>query len=378
MNVFERMLVAGALAGVLASAACGGNAAKTPPPPPAPVVVGKVVRRTVAVSLHAIGNVESLASVALRSRVAGQLLEAHIARGADVTRGQVLFTIDPAPFRIAVAQAEGQLARDEALLKKAQDDVARYEKLVAKEYVTREQYESATSQAAALAATIQSDRASVEDAKLNLSYCTITAPIDGRAGNITVDAGNLVKANDDTPLVTILQIRPVYVGFSLPEKYLAEVRARSGEHRLEVRAHSRGQTGEGEAGALTFIDNAVDMTTGTIKLKAQFANEDRSLWPGEFVEVELRVSEEADAVVAPTTAIQVGQQGSFVFVVDADGTAQLRPVTVARSIGDESVIASGLKGGETVITDGQIRVVPGAKVDVQTPAPAPAPAAGTS
>ncbi len=369
MIVLERTLAAGVLAGVLASTGCGGNAAKTPAvPAPAPVVVGHVVRRTVPVSLRAIGNVESLQSVALRSRVAGQLLDVHVARGADVVRGQILFTIDPAPFRIAVDQAEAQLARDEALLKKAQDDVARYEKLVAKEYVTREQYESATSQAAALTATIRSDQATVDDAKLNLSYCTIRAPIDGRAGNINVDAGNLVKANDDTPLVTILQIRPVYVGFSIPEKYLADVRARAAAKRLEVLAHARGEQGEGHPGALTFIDNAVDMTTGTIKLKAQFENDDRVLWPGQFVEVELRISEQADAVVAPTTAIQVGQQGSFVFVVAADGTAQVRPVTVSRSIGEESVIASGLEGGETVITDGQIRVVPGAKVEVQAPA----------
>jgi membrane fusion protein, multidrug efflux system len=352
-----------ALAGAASAVSCTGNAANAPQAQaPPPVIVGHAVRRTVPVALQGIGNVESVASVAVRSRVAGQILKVHIADGADVAEGQVLFTIDSAPYRNALAQSEAQLARDSALLDKAQHDAARYEKLVEKEYVTREQYESATSQAASLAATIQSDQAAVKDASLSLSYCTIAAPISGRAGSINLRAGNLVKINDDPPLVTILKVEPVFVTFSLPEKYLGEVRAHAASAPLRVRAKSRGDSGQEHGGSLTFIDNAVDTTTGTIRLKAEFPNKDRGLWPGQFVEVELVLSEQKDALIVPTTAIQVGQQGSYVFVVAADGTAQMRPVVVDRAIGDDTVLASGLDGGETVITDGQIRVVPGGKV----------------
>ena len=355
------------LAGTILCAACNGNAAKTPQSaPPPPVVVGQAVRRTVPVALQGIGNVESVASVALRSRVAGQILKVHIKDGADVRQGQVLFTIDPAPYEIAKAQADAQLARDKALLGKAQNDAARYAKLVEKEYVTREQYESATSQAASLAATIQSDEEAVKEASLSLSYCTIAAPISGRAGSVNLRAGNLVKINDDPPLVTILKVQPVNVTFSLPEKYLEQVRGHAASGPLAVRAKDRGDDGDGHAGSLTFIDNTVDTTTGTIRLKAEFPNQDRGLWPGQFVEVELVLSEQKDALVVPTTAIQVGQQGSYVFVVAADGTAQMRPVVVDRAIGDETVLVSGLDGGETVITDGQIRVVPGGKVAAST------------
>jgi multidrug efflux system membrane fusion protein len=360
------LAVALASAVTLVASGCVGNAANTPPAPSAaPVVVGQAVRRTVPVSLHAIGNVESVASVALRSRVAGQILKVHVVDGADVTQGQTLFTVDPQPFRLALAQSEAQLEKDRALLKKAEDDATRYGKLVEKEYVTREQYESATSLAASLAATIRSDEATVDDAKLNLSYCTIEAPIAGRAGAVNLRAGNLVKVNDDPPLVMILKVKPVYVTFSVPEKYLSEVRARAATTKLAVTAADRGSPSEAHTGRLAFIDNTVDVTTGTIKLKAEFPNEDHGLWPGQFVEVDLVLAEQKDALVVPTTAIQVGQKGSYVFVVASDGTAQIRPVVVDRAIGSDTVLASGLDGGETVITDGQIRVVPGAKVAIQ-------------
>jgi multidrug efflux system membrane fusion protein len=350
---------------IICGAACSGQAATAPPAPSAPpVVVAQAVRRTIPVTLKGIGNVESVASVSVRSRVAGQILKVHFADGADVVAGQPLFTIDPAPYEIALAQSEAALARDKALLKKAEDDAARYAKLVEKEYVTREQYEGATSQAASLAATIQSDEAAAKDARLSLSYCTIVAPISGRAGSVNLRAGNLVKVSDDPPLVTILKVQPVNVIFSLPEKYLSEVRERSAAGRLAVRATARGDRADGHMGTLAFIDNTVDQTTGTIRLKAEFANDDRGLWPGQFVEAELTLSEQKDALVIPSTALQNGQQGSFVFVVGADGTAQARPVVIDRAIGDDTVIASGLDGGESVITDGQIRVVPGGKVAV--------------
>jgi len=344
---------------------CGGNAKTVAAPAPPPVIAGQAVRRTIPVALDAFGNVESTASVALRSRVAGQILSVHIKDGADVAAGQALFTIDPEPFQIALAQAEAQLGRDTALLQKADNDLARYAKLVDKEYVTREQYESAASQAASLAATIQSDDAMVKNARLDLSYCTIVSPIAGRAGSINLRAGNLVKANDDPPLVTILKVRPVYVTFSVPEKFLADVRKHAAEGTLTVRAAARGEAGDGHAGVLAFIDNEVAAATGTIRLRGEFGNDDLGLWPGQFVEVTLTLAEQKDAVTVPSSAVQVGQQGSFVYVVGQDGTAEARPVVVDRMIGGDTVIASGLEGGETVIVDGQLRVVPGSKVLVQ-------------
>jgi len=345
------------------AAGCASEAAKPPAAaPPPPVVVGQAVRRSVPVSLHAIGNVESVASVSVRSRVAGQILKVHIADGASVVRGQTLFTIDPAPYEIAAAQAAAALARDSALLKKAESDTARYAKLVEKDYVTREQYETTIAQSEALAATIKADEAAASDARLSLSYCTIEAPISGRAGTVNLRAGNLVKVNDDPPLVTLLQVRPVNVTFAVPEKYLPALRAHAGPGGLTVRASGRGDSSSGHDGRLTFVDNTVDTTTGTIRLRAEFANEDEGLWPGQFVDLEVTLSEQADAVMVPSTAIQVGQQGSYVFVVTGDGTAEVHPVVVDRMVGDDSVLSSGLAGGETVIVDGQIRVVPGGKV----------------
>jgi multidrug efflux system membrane fusion protein len=350
-------------AGVLASASCNGKAATTNQGPPAPpVVVAQAVKRTVPVSLHGIGNVESLSSVAIKSLVTGQILKVHIADGADVVKGQPLFTIDPEPYRIAAARAEAQLARDTALARKAADDAARFESLVDQGIVTRSEYDNAVAQAAAMAAAVKGDEAAARDAKLSESYCTIKAPISGRVGSVSLKAGNLVKVNDDPPLVTLLQVRPVYVSFSVPEKYLPEVRAHAASGKLRVHAKARGETGDGHDGTLAFIDNSVDTTTGAIRLKAEFANDDRGLWPGQFVDAELVLAEQSDAVLVPTTAIQVGQAGSYVYIVKDDSTAELRPVTVDRAIGGETVISEGLSGGETVITDGQIRVVPGAKV----------------
>jgi multidrug efflux system membrane fusion protein len=341
-----RLVRAGVVLTLGASAlACGRNAGPvTAAPPPAPVVVGHVVRRDVAVSLRSIGNVRALATVDVRAQVDGKVLA----------------------VKIAAARAEAQLARDQALLRKAEGDVERYAKLVAKEYVTREQYEAAQAQAGSLEATIRADDAAVAVARLDLARTTIEAPISGRVGTIRVDAGNLVRANGD-PLVTILATRPVRATFSVPEKYLSEIRAQISGVPLKVRALAPGETGPGHEGSLTFIDNAVDRTTGTIRLEATFPNDDQALWPGQFVELTLEVSTQTNAVVAPTTAIQAGQQGSYVFVVREDGVAEMRPVVVDRALGDESVIAKGLEGGETVITDGQIRVVPGAKVQVAPP-----------
>jgi len=362
-----------ALVLLIGAAACGKDPAPAnTAPPAAPVVVGQVVRRDVPVSLRSIGNVTPLATVDVRAQVDGKILAVRFAEGADVTKGQPLFVIDSEPYKIALAQAEAALARDQAMLQKAKGDVERYAKLVAKEYVTREQYETAEAQAGSLEATIRADQAAVAAARLDLSRTTIEAPISGRAGTFRVDAGNLVKASGD-PLVTILANRPVRVSFSAPEKYLSEIRGRQARGALHVMASAPGEIGQGHEGTLTFIDNTVDRTTGTIKLEATFPNDDRALWPGQFVELTLLISTQADAVVVPTSAIQAGQQGSYVFVVKEDQTAEMRPVVVDRTLGDESVVARGLEGGETVVTDGQLRVIPGAKVVAAPPQKAAAP-----
>jgi multidrug efflux system membrane fusion protein len=355
-----------ALFGVASAVGCRSAPKTVAAPQPPPVVVSQATRKTIPVALRAIGNVESTAAVSVRSRVAGQILSVHIKDGANLVAGQTLFTIDPEPFRIALEQAEAQLARDKALLEKANNDLARYSKLVDKEYVTREQYESASSQAASQAATIQLDEAMVKNARLDLSYCTIGSPIAGRAGSINLRAGNLVKANEDPPLVTILKVRPVFVTFSVPEKFLADVRRHAAEGTLAVQAAAPGEDGLGHAGVLAFIDNEVAAATGTIRLQGVFPNDDLGLWPGQFVEVTLKLAEQKDAVLVPSPAVQVGQQGSFVYVVSQDGTAEVRPVVVDRSIAGDTVIASGLEGGETVVVDGQIRIVPGGKVSVRT------------
>ena len=350
---------------MLAAAGCG--TAKTAPqaPPAPPVIVAKSEVRTVPFELRGIGNVEATATVDVRSRVAGPILKVHVTDGADVKKGQTLFSIDPEPYRVALAGSQAQLGRDQALLQKARSDVTRYGKLVEKEYVTREQYESAEAQAASLAETIKSDQAAVDGNRLALSYCTIAAPIAGRIGVVSRRAGNLVKADDDPPLVTILQMRPVYVTFSVPERHLAEIRAQSAKGPLTVLARSRGAGGTGHPGTLAFIDNAVDAATGTIRLRGTFPNADAGLWPGQFVEVAITVREQEGAVVVPSPAIQVGQQGSFVYVVGDDKKAEVRPVTVDRTLGSETIVSSGLKGGETVIVDGQLRVIPGAVVSPQ-------------
>lgn len=249
------------LLAALVCASCNGNSAwTTQSPAPPPVTVGQAVRRTVPVSLHGIGNVGSVASVAMHSQVAGPILEVHIADGAEVVKGQPLFTIDPAPFEIAQARAEAQLARDTALLKKANDDAVRFATLLEQRLVSQADYEAATATAASLAGTIKADQAAIDNAALDLSHCRIASPITGRAGSVNLRAGNLVNVNDDPPLVTILQVKPVYVTFSLPEKYLSEVRTRAAAGRLPVRARNRGETADHE-GSLTFIDNTVNTTT---------------------------------------------------------------------------------------------------------------------
>lgn len=360
---FRALAAAGALLAVLPLAACGGAKAKGPSgPPPVPVTVGQVVQKTMPVTFRAIGHVEPIAAVAVKARIGGELQRVGFSEGQTVAAGATLFTIDPRPYRAALAQAEAGLARNRALLAKAEADSTRYAGLVSQDYVTKEQYDQILANVGALRAAIAADQANVDAARLNLAYCTITAPVSGRTGALSLKPGNLVKANDDKPLLTINQVQPIHVVFSVPAQLLPALAAKRAE-ALKVEATIPG--GAAETGKLAFVDNAVDATSGTVLLKAVFANPSEALWPGQFVDVTVTLGEEADRVVAPAAAVLSGQQGQYSFVVKEDGSAELRPLKVARSDEHEAVIESGLSAGETVVTDGQLRLVPGAKVTVK-------------
>jgi len=329
------------------------------------VTVAEVRAATVPVELSAIGRVVTATTVAVKARVGGELVEVSFKEGQEVRRGDLLFRIDPRPYAAALAESEARLARDQALLDKARSDVERYAKLVEKDFVTREQFDQATATAASLAATVEADRAAVESARLDLEYCTITAPIGGRVGSLLVHRGNLVKANADSAMVVINQVHPIDVSFSVPEQYLGQIRARSAAADLPVTARIRQDGVTPATGTLSFIDNAVDTATGTIDLKATFANQDSILWPGQFVDVVLTLDHQADAVVIPAQALVRSQEGTFAYVVADDNTVASRSVRVDRLIGRDAVISEGLSVGDRVVTDGQVRLTPGATVEVK-------------
>jgi len=333
--------------------------------PPVPVAVGAVTQKAVPVQIAVIGNVEPSSTVAVKAQVGGTLTRVHFTEGQDVMKGDLLFTIDPRPYEAALRQAEANLARSTAQFDNARAEEKRYAELVKKGYVSQTQYEQVRTNAAALEATVFADKALVENAKLNLSYCTIRSPFTGRTGSLLVYEGNLIKANADTPMVTINQIQPVNVSFAVPEDNLPEIKSYMAGGALKVEAFlSKGDKNPAE-GRLAFIENIVDTATGTIKLKGAFDNGDRRLWPGQFVFVVLTLTVQNNAVVVPAQAVQTGQQGSFVFIVKDDLTVEVRPVVISRTSGQESVIEKGLMPGDNVVTDGQVRLMPGAKVEIK-------------
>jgi len=342
---------------------CGGKEGRTSPPA-VPVKVGEVVMRSMPVTFRAIGHVEPIATVAVTARVGGELTGVHFTEGEDVRKGEVLFTIDPRPFHATLAAAKAALERDRALLAKAEADAKRYADLVQKDFVTKEQYDQMVTNAASLRAAVSADEANVQSAELNLSYCTIVAPVAGRAGNLNIKPGNLVKANGDAPLVTINQMRPIFVSSSVPAHLLPLLAQHNGK-RIVVAASLPQESGRPEHGLLTFVDNAVDAATSTILIKAVFANDDLQLWPGQFVDLVVTLGEEANRVVAPAAAVQTGQQGLYIFVVNDDLTVELRVVKVARIDEVDAVIDEGVKAGETVVTDGQLRLTPGARIEIK-------------
>ena len=356
---------------VLLSASLGTGCSKQTEKPktkaPAPVSVARATQKDVPIELRAIGNVESYATVALKSRVAGMITGVQFKEGDDVAKGALLFTVDPRPFQAQLAQAQANLARDLASANNAREQAKRYAALWQEGIVTREQYDQLQANADSLSASVASLRAAVDNAKLQLDYCFIRSPMSGRTGGLTTHAGNLVKESD-TALVTINQIAPLYVTFSLPEKDLATVKGRMGS-RLPAQARVAGSA-VAEQGTVTFLDNGVDPATGTIKVKATFANASKTLWPGQFVNVAITLDTRKGATVVPTRAVQTGQQGEFVYVVKPDATTEVRPVNTGPSLDGLTVIEKGLVPGDTVVTDGQVKLVPGGKVAVKGGAPA--------
>jgi multidrug efflux system membrane fusion protein len=335
-------------AGLLAVGLVACKEDTLPPPAPVPVTLAAVERQAVPFELVATGTVEPLQTVSVQPQVSGPIVRIAFREGQDVEKGQVLFQIDPRPFQATLSRAEAILERDKAQEANARQEASRYAELAKQEYVTAQQYDQARTAAAAAAATLAASEAELSEARLNLQYATIRAPIAGRTGSLRVREGNLVRANEPTPLVTINQIRPILVRFAVPAANLGPVGG-----------------GTASEGTLSFVDNAVDTATGTIMLKGTFPNQDGALWPGEFVNVRLRLYVDQDALTVPARAVVSGQQGSYVFVVQRDSTAATRPVKVVRQSGDLAVVSGEIQAGQQVVTDGQLRLRQGSKVQVK-------------
>jgi multidrug efflux system membrane fusion protein len=353
------------LATSLSFVSCGSKTSAVGPDMAVPVTVAKALKKTVPIELSAIGTAEAYSTVSIKGQVNAVLKEVHFKQGDFVKKGDLLFTLDARPFQASLAQAQANLARDKAQADLTVVQAERYKKLYDEGISPKEQYDQMQANAAAQQGSVHADEAAVESAKLQLQYCEIYSPVDGRTGALQVYPGNLVKENDVPVLVVINQIAPLYEDFSVPEQYLGVIKKYMTAGRLQIEATPYGDTAP-ETGYLTFVDNTVDNTTGTIKLKGTFENADHRLWPGQFSTVALRLSEQENATVVPAQAVQTGQNGDFVFVIKPDQTAESRPVKVARTLGTESVIAKGIEPGETVVTDGQLRLIPGIKVQIKT------------
>jgi multidrug efflux system membrane fusion protein len=351
----------------LLAAGCSSGNGK-PMPRTVPVVAGTAEQQHIPLQIRTIGNVEAYNAVQIKALVGGEVEGVYFQEGQDVKKGDLLFKIDPRPYEAALKQAEAALARNAAQAKNAEEQAKRYAVLVEKDYVPREQYDQIRANAEALSAAVEADRANVENAKLQLAYCTIRSPINGRAGAVLVNAGNIVKAND-VVMTTVNQIMPIYVTFSIPEQHLSQVKKFAGRKELKVEAIIPGDEQHPAHGTLTFIDNAVNTATGTIRLKGTFENRDRRLWPGQFMDVVLVLTTEPNRVVVPSQAVQTGQQGHYVYIIKTDMTTELRLVTSGRSYQQWTIIEKGVATGEKVVTDGQLRLTPGARVEIKNAEP---------
>ncbi len=360
----------------LGAGACGSDARSAAGPAGAgggrgrgdqavPVTVASVVQKQMPIEIRVIGAVEAYSVVSVHAQITGQLTNVNFREGDDVQKEQQLFALDKRPLEAALLQAQANLQRDIAQAANAKVVAQRYEDLAGRGIATREQLETSRASSAALEATVEADKAAVENAKIQLQYATIASPIAGRTGALMVHEGNLVRANDTTPLVVINQVAPIYVSFAIPESRLSELKRYMGQGTLAVDAQPPNDATPASHGHITFVDNNVDQTTGTIKIKATFPNEDHRLWPGQFVNVVVALTKDPTAVVVPTAAVQVGQQGQYTYVVKADKSVEYRPVVVERTAGLETVIKSGLKPSETVVTDGHLRLVAGTRVSIK-------------
>jgi membrane fusion protein, multidrug efflux system len=356
-----------------------------------PVNVATASQRTVPVEIEVIGNVEAYSTIGIKSQVGGELVTVHFQEGDMVKKGDLLFSIDRRPFDAMVSQAQANLARDIAQLSQAKANLARdmaaqkfseaqasrYHNLFKQGIISQDQSEQFTADADAKAQAVQADQAAIQSAQaaieadkatvsntqIQLSYTTIRSPIDGRTGNLMVKQGNVVKAND-IDLVSINQLSPIYATFSVPEAQLSDIKKYMAQGKVKVLASPEKDSTNFEQGALTFVDNAVDMTTGTIKLKGTFTNDDHKLWPGQFVRVVVRLTERPDAVVIPTQAVQTGQDGVFVYLLKPDMTVEARPVIVGARVSEDVVIEKGLNSGDQVVTEGTLRLVPGSRIRI--------------
>lgn len=331
-------------------------------PPPVPVHLADVVKKDMPIDLTAIGNVEAIATVAIKAQVGGELIEVHFAEGQDVKAGDLLFTIDPKVYATQLDQAEANLSRDRVQAANALREFTRNSGLGAKGAVSGEVVDQSRATSDALAATVKADEAALEIAKVQLGYTTIRSPLDGRTGALGVQRGNLVSANSTDALVTVNQLAPIYVTFAIPEESLAAIRRELAAGEIRVTALDPPSSQPLGNGKLTFMSNTVDATTGTILLKATFPNDDRALWPGAFVNVVLHLSVEKGTTVVPARAVTLGQKGAQLFIAKPDGTVELRPAKVGRTVGDETIILAGAQPGDQVVSDGQSRLIPGSKI----------------
>ena len=334
---------------------------------PAPVLTAKAVEKKMPVRIEPppVGHVAPVQSVTIRPQIGGTISAVHFQEGQEVKTGDSLFTIDPRPSQAALTLAKGNLQRDVAQLENAKIELDRNQKLLEQKLISQDVFDTSKTAMDALAGSVAADGAAVTNAELNLEYCDIRSPIDGQTGGLLFHEGNVVKAPDDV-LVSINQIHPIYAAFAVAERYLPQIQKQMSKRTLTVSATYENLEGEPPQGDLTFVDNSVDPTTGTIQLKATFPNQRGLLWPGQFVQMGLRLDELTNAIVVPSQAVQVGQNGSFIFVVKADKTVEFRPVKTSVTVNGETAIISGLKAGETVVTDGQLRLTPGATVDDKT------------
>ncbi len=407
--------------------ACSNEKPGKPVFPAVPVTEGTVIQKTVPIQIRIIGNIQAYSTITVKSIVGGEISQVHFTEGQEVKKGDLLFTIDPRPFETALKQAEANLARDISQVSQVEADLAknialvkqaeanlerdmaqaenakveakRYESLIEKQVVSRQQYDQFRTNAEALEASVRADKAAkesaeaavrsskaalenvraavradqatVENAKIQLGYCFIRSPMDGRTGNLLVKRGNIVKAND-IDLVTINQISPIYAAFSVPEQTLPQIKEYMARGPLRVDVLVPNDMSGAKQGVLSFIDNAVDRTTGMILLKGTFSNKEKGLWPGQFVNVILTLTTQPNAIVIPSQAVQTGQEGQYVFVIKPDMTVETRRVTVDRIIDGETVIQKGLSPGEKIVTDGQLRLFPGAKVEIKSSNSTPA------